>query len=498
MKNMTLEHIAAVCGGTYIGNEADKTREIQGAVIDSRLVEKDYLFIPVRGEKVDGHSFIPSVFEKGALAVLSEEKLEDPAGPCILVENTLDAMKKIAADYRRGLDIKVVGITGSVGKTSTKEMIASVLAQKYNVLKTEGNLNNEIGLPLTIFKIREEHQVAVLEMGISEFGEMDRLSTMANPDICVITNIGLCHLENLITRDGILKAKTESFAHLTPDGIAVLNGDDDKLCDKKVVNGKPAVFYGIEKAAKVAETEEGTKTLAEKTVYATNVEAVDLTGTKAAIHYPSKETGGEVTMEVTIPIAGEHNVYNALAAVSVARELGLTCDEMKRGIESVQTIGGRSNLIHKNGITIIDDCYNANPVSMKASIDVLSNAPGRKIAVLGDLAEIQERRSKNAPGRKIAVLGDMGELGAEEKQLHYMVGEHFAGKGIDALYCVGTLSQEIAKAVRTCSSKTEVHHYEDKADLIKDLVKEVQSGDTVLVKASHFMGFPEIVKKLTK
>ena len=400
MKNMTLEHIAAVCGGTYIGNEADKTREIQGAVIDSRLVEKDYLFIPVRGEKVDGHSFIPSVFEKGALAVLSEEKLEDPAGPCILVENTLDAMKKIAADYRRGLDIKVVGITGSVGKTSTKEMIASVLAQKYNVLKTEGNLNNEIGLPLTIFKIREEHQVAVLEMGISEFGEMDRLSTMANPDICVITNIGLCHLENLITRDGILKAKTESFAHLTPDGIAVLNGDDDKLCDKKVVNGKPAVFYGIEKAAKVAETEEGTKTLAEKTVYATNVEAVDLTGTKAAIHYPSKETGGEVL--------------------------------------------------------------------------------------------------SNAPGRKIAVLGDMGELGAEEKQLHYMVGEHFAGKGIDALYCVGTLSQEIAKAVRTCSSKTEVHHYEDKADLIKDLVKEVQSGDTVLAKASHFMGFPEIVKELTK
>ena len=476
MKNMTLEHIAAVCGGTYIGNEADKKREIKGAVIDSRLVEKDYLFIPVRGEKVDGHSFIPSVFEKGALAVFSEEKLENPAGPYILVENTLDVMKKIAADYRRGLDIKVVGITGSVGKTSTKEMIASVLAQKYNVLKTEGNLNNEIGLPLTIFKIREKHQVAVLEMGISEFGEMDRLSTMANPDICVITNIGLCHLENLITRDGILKAKTESFAHLTPDGIAVLNGDDDKLCDKKVVNGKPAVFYGIEKAAKVAETEEGTKTLAEKTVYATNVEAVDLTGTKAAIHYPSKETGGEVTMEVTIPIAGEHNVYNALAAVSVARELGLTCDEMKRGIESVQTIGGRSNLIHKNGITIIDDCYNANPVSMKASIDVLSNAPGRKIAV----------------------LGDMGELGAEEKQLHYMVGEHFAGKGIDALYCVGTLSQEIAKAVRTCSSKTEVHHYEDKADLIKDLVKEVQSGDTVLVKASHFMGFPEIVKELTK
>ena len=475
MKNMTLEHIAAVCGGTYIGNGSDKEREIKGAVIDSRLVEKDYLFIPIRGEKVDGHSFIPAVFEKGALAVLSEERLEQPAGPYILVDSAQEAMKKLAADYRRGLDIKVVGITGSVGKTSTKEMIASVLAQKYNVLKTEGNLNNEIGLPLTIFKIREEHQVAVLEMGISEFGEMDRLSAMAYPDICVITNIGLCHLENLITRDGILKAKTESFAHLTPDGIAVLNGDDDKLCDKKNVNGKPSVFYGIEKAAKVEETEEGVKTLAEKSIYATDIKAVGLTGTKAMIHYPSKETGDEVTMEVTIPIAGEHNVYNALAAVSVARELGLTCEEMKRGIESVQTIGGRSNLIHKDGLTIIDDCYNANPVSMKASIDVLSKAPGRKIAV----------------------LGDMGELGAEEKQLHHMVGEHFAGKGIDLLYCAGKLSGEIADAVRICSD-TEVHYYEEKEALEEELVKQVKTGDTILVKASHFMGFPEIVKKLTE
>ena len=475
MKNMTLEHIAAACGGTYIGNEADKTREIQGAVIDSRLVEKDYLFIPVRGEKVDGHSFIPSVFEKGALAVFSEEKLEDPAGPCILVENTLDAMKKIAADYRRGLDIKVVGITGSVGKTSTKEMIASVLAQKYNVLKTEGNLNNEIGLPLTIFKIREEHQVAVLEMGISEFGEMDRLSTMANPDICVITNIGLCHLENLITRDGILKAKTESFAHLTPDGIAVLNGDDDKLCDKKVVNGKPAVFYGIEKAAKVAETEEGTKTLAEKTVYATNVEAVDLTGTKAAIHYPSKETGGEVTMEVTIPIAGEHNVYNALAGTAVGLQLGLSIREIAQGIASVQTIAGRTNLLHVKGMTVIDDCYNANPVSMKASIDVLAHTSGRRIAV----------------------LGDMGELGAEEKELHRSIGKAVAASGIDALFCAGTLAEEYASEAKA-NPECEVHYKKTREEMTEELLAYVKEGDTVLVKASHFMEFPKVVEALTK
>ncbi len=471
MKNMTLGKIAEVCGGSYIGNETEKEKSIAGAVIDSRLVEKDYLFIPIRGERVDGHKFIPDVFAKGALAVLSEEQLENPAGPYILVESAQTAMKMLAAYYRRSLGIKVVGITGSVGKTSTKEMIASVLAQKYNVLKTEGNLNNEIGLPLTIFKIREQHQVAVLEMGISEFGEMHRLSEMAQPDICVITNIGLCHLENLLTRDGILKAKTESFEHLAKDGTVVLNGDDDKLCEKKIVNGKPAYFYGIGQAAKTVETEAGTKTLAEKGIYATDVEAIGLTGTKATIHIRE-----EIAFDVEIPIAGEHNVYNALAAVSVAIQLGLTVEEMKRGIESVQTIGGRSNLIHKEGITIIDDCYNANPVSMKASIDVLAKAPGRKIAV----------------------LGDMGELGAEEKQLHAMVGEHFAGKQIDILYCTGNLSLEIAEAARKSGGVKKVHYYPEKEELIKELLTNRTEGDSILVKASHFMGFAEIVKALTE
>ena len=470
MKNMTLANIAKACGGVYIGNEDAKQREITGAVIDSRLVEPGYLFIPIRGARVDGHDFIPAVFEKGALAVLSEEKLENPAGPYILVDSAEAAMKKIAKFYRQSLDIKVVGITGSVGKTSTKEMIASVLAQKYNVLKTEGNLNNEIGLPLTIFKIRSEHEVAVLEMGISEFGEMSRLAEMANPDICVITNIGLCHLENLITRDGILKAKTESFEYLTPDGIAVLNGDDDKLCEKKMVNGRPAVFYGIEQEARTVVTEEGEKTLAEKEVYATDIEAMGLEGTKAVLHIGAEE------LEVEIPIAGEHNVYNALAAVCVARKLGLTTAEMKRGIETVQTIGGRSNLIHKNGITVIDDCYNANPVSMKASIDVLAGASGRRIAV----------------------LGDMGELGAEEKELHAMVGRHFEGKQIDALFTAGELSAELAKAARACSPQTEVHETQSKERLIEELLAYRKEGDTILVKASHFMGFTEVVRALTE
>lgn len=470
MKNMTLENIALACGGVYIGAEDKKQCEVTGAVIDSRLVEPGYLFIPIKGARADGHDFIPMVFEKGALAVLSEKRLENAAGPYILVASTEQALKQLAEFYRQSLDIKVIGITGSVGKTSTKEMIASVLEQKYRVLKTEGNLNNEIGLPLTIFKIRKEHEVAVLEMGISEFGEMERLSWMAKPDICVITNIGLCHLENLITRDGILKAKTECFAHLKEDGIAVLNGDDDKLAQKHMVNGKPAVFYGIGSEARRYEDESGIKMLAEKEVYATNVKAAGLTGIHADIHM------GAENFSVEIPIAGEHNVYNALAAVCVARQLGLNAGEMKRGIEAVRTISGRSNLIEKDGMFIIDDCYNANPVSMKASIDVLAEASGRKLAV----------------------LGDMGELGAKERELHAMVGAHFEGKQIDALFCTGELSVELAQAVRACSPDTEVFWFKDTKDLTEKLLSYCKAGDTILVKASHFMGFAKLVKALTE
>ena len=244
MKNMTLANIAACCGGTYFGDETKLDTEVTGIAIDSRKIKKDGLFIPIRGERVDGHSFIPNVMEAGALACLSEEMRKDDI-PYILVDSTKAALKKIAAFYRQSLGIPVVGITGSVGKTSTKEMIASVLKEKYNVHKTAGNFNNEIGLPLTIFDILKEHEIAVLEMGISDFGEMHRLGEIANPDICVITNIGLCHLENLGSRDGILKAKTEVFDHLRGEGIVILNGDDDKLSAIEEVNGKRALKYGL-------------------------------------------------------------------------------------------------------------------------------------------------------------------------------------------------------------------------------------------------------------
>ena len=457
MKNLTLENIAKACNGSYHGSEAQANQEVQSIFTDSRKAAKGGLFVPIKGARVDAHDFINQVMEAGALATLSEKDLGETEFPYIKVESSLQAVKDIAEFYLKQLEIPVVGITGSVGKTSTKEMIAAVLGQKYNVLKTQGNFNNELGLPLTVFGLRAEHQIAVLEMGISDFGEMHRLAKIARPDTCVITNIGLCHLEFLKSRDGILKAKTEIFDFLKEDGHVILNGDDDKLVTVTDVKGIKPVFFGVEN---------------KNGIWADEIESRGLKGIECRIHVKDE------SFKVLVPIPGRHMVYNALAGTAVGLTYGLTLDEIKAGIESLQSLSGRFHILEneKKNITVIDDCYNANPVSMKASIDVLANAPGRKIAV----------------------LGDMGELGAEEKQLHYMVGEHFAGKGIDALYCVGTLSQEIAKAVRTCSSKTEVHHYEDKADLIKDLVKEVQSGDTVLVKASHFMGFPEIVKELTK
>lgn len=461
MKNLTLENIAAVCNGIYVGEEGKKKQEVMGVVIDSRLVEKDYLFIPIRGEKVDGHSFIPSVFAQGAAAVLSEEELEDPAGPYIRVESCPLALKQLAAFYRQSLEIPVVGITGSVGKTSTKEMIASVLGQKYSVLKTEGNYNNEIGLPLTILKIRDNHQAAVLEMGISEFGEMHRLAEMANPEVCVITNIGLCHLENLKSRDGILAAKTESFDHIREGGIAVLNGDDDKLSGISVVNGTAPVFYGIG-----TEKKEGCK--AKKDVYADGLESLGLEGTRVCIHM------GEEKFTAVVPIPGEHNVYNALAAACVGRRLGLSIEEIKTGIESAGTISGRTNMLHVKDMLVIDDCYNANPVSMKASLDVLSQASGRRIAV----------------------LGDMGELGAAERELHYGVGEYLAGKEIDVLFTAGTLAKEIAGGVREHQGKCEIFTFDDRETMTEKLLSFVEKGDSILVKASHFMEFPKVVKAL--
>lgn len=451
MKAMSLREIAAACGGHYYGDESKLDLNVTGVAIDSRKIEEGFLFVPIKGARVDGHTFISQVMEKGALCTLSEYVLENVSHPYILVSSCEQALKNLAEHYRKALGIKVVGITGSVGKTSTKEMIASVLSQKYNVLKTAGNFNNEIGLPLTIFNIREEHEVAVLEMGISDFGEMHRLAKMARPDICVITNIGLCHLENLIDRDGILKAKTEMFDFAQPDAKFILNGDDDKLITVKEWDGYNPIYFGLS---------------TELDAYAEDIHSLSLKGTTCTLHM------GDNSIEVLIPIPGHHMVYNALAGALVGRQLGLNMDEIKAGIESLVPVSGRNNMIATDSFLIIDDCYNANPISTKASLDVLATADTRKVAI----------------------LGDMFELGENEDILHYGVGQHAAEKSIDLVICIGELSRETARGASY--SDSEVRHFESKADFLAQADTLLKKGDTILVKASHGMEFPEIVEKL--
>ncbi len=451
MKAMSLREIAAACSGHYYGEETKLGQSVTGVAIDSRKIEEGFLFVPIKGARVDGHTFIPQVMEKGALCTLTEEPLGEVTYPYILVESCEQALKDLAEHYRKALDIRVVGITGSVGKTSTKEMIASVLSQKYAVLKTAGNFNNEIGLPLTIFNIRDEHQVAVLEMGISEFGEMRRLSKMARPDICVITNIGLCHLENLGDRDGILKAKTEMFEYKMPDATIILNGDDDKLMTVKDWEGYAPLYFGLSE---------------NQDIYADEIQSRSLKGTECTLHM------GEEILKVMIPIPGHHMVYNAMAGALVGLELGLTLGEIKAGIESLVPVSGRNNLIETENFMIIDDCYNANPISTRASLDVLATADTRKVAI----------------------LGDMFELGENEKAMHYDVGTHAAKKGIDLVICIGELSKETTKGV--ADGKGTVIHFDTKGAFFEKSKELLQKGDAVLVKASHGMAFAEIVDVL--
>lgn len=453
MKQMSLQNIAAACHGTFHGDAALLSKEITGVAIDSRKVEPGFLFVPIKGARVDGHTFIPQVMEKGALVTLSEQILEEVSYPYILVDSCEQSLKDIAAFYLDILNIPVVGITGSVGKTSTKETIASILSQKYTVLKTEGNHNNEIGLPLTIFNLTEKHEVAVLEMGIDHPGEMHRLAAVDRPDIMVITNIGLAHLEIFGTREETLKAKTECFDHLKPNATVILNGDDDKLCTISSVQSKSPVFFGLS---------------SQHNAYADEIEDHGLLGTDCTLHLPIG------TVRVHIPVPGIHMVYNALAGACVGIEMGLALEDIKSGLSSLKTIAGRLNLIDTDSLLIIDDCYNANPVSTMASIDTLATAKGRKVAV----------------------LGDMFELGTNENELHYNTGAHASQKNIDVICCIGSLSKHTYDGAKAFARDNSVLYFETKQDFLEKVTNVVVKGDTILVKASNSMKFPEIVDSL--
>ncbi len=455
MKNITLENIAKVCDGVYYGPQELLQKEADGLAIDSRLIENNWIFAATKGERVDGHSFAEQVMEKGALGVVSEKKLGDDI-PHVLVRDSFQALKDIAEFYRSELNVKVIGITGSVGKTSTKEMIASVVSQKYNTLKTVGNFNNEVGVPLTLFRLRAEHEAAVVEMGISDFSEMHRLSKIVKPDLCVITNIGQCHLENLHDRDGVLKAKTEIFDYMSADSPAILNGDDDKLL---TIAGKRdnIIFFSKEENGEI---------------FASDIKINGILGTESKIHTPI----GNFT--VTIPIPGEHMVNNALAATAVGLKLSLDLNQIKKGIEQVKALPGRSHIIKTGQYIILDDCYNANPVSMKAAITLLAETKGHKCAI----------------------LGSMFELGEDEKELHREMGAYLVEKKIDTLAAIGELGKNIYDGALAAGGegKDNYFYFESVEEFLANSEKVLQKGDIVLVKASHGMHLEQIVEQISE
>lgn len=455
MKKITVGQVAGACGGRLFGNEKDADIVIKNIFTDSRKVGEGSLFAAIKGERVDGHDFIIPCFEKGAVCVISEKEIETDK-PYILVDSTLQALKDIAAFYRGLFDIPFIGVTGSVGKTSTKEMLSSVLSRKFKVHKTQGNFNNELGVPLTIFGLEEEHEIAVIEMGISDFGEMTRLSKIVRPDFCLITNIGCCHLENLIDRDGVCKAKTEMFANMNPNGMIFLNGDDDKLAkihEVTVENHRIVpIFYGISD---------------KNTFHAENISGDVRDGIACDIVYDN------VKNRVFIPAIGTYMVTNALAAFAVGKALGLSDEEIVKGIAAYETVGSRARVIDTGFITIIDDCYNANPTSVQGAIDTLVKFPGRKVAV----------------------LGDMKELGTKTQDYHIETGKYLHRHGVDVLVAVGDLAKNIYLGAQMPEKSIYFATTEEACERIYDVIKE---NDTVLVKASHSMHFENITKALEK
>ncbi len=433
MRDMTIFSAARAAGGRVAGCGQDAP--LSGGVIDSREAGPGLMFCALPGERADGHEYMRSALEKGAACCLATHVPEGVTGPVILVDDVLSAMAKIAGACRDKLDIPVVGITGSSGKTTAKEMCAAVLSQKYNTLKTEKNFNNELGVPLTLFRIGPEHGAAVVELGINHFGEMSRLGAMAKPDIAVYTLIGRSHLEALGDLDGVLRAKGELVEHMPPDGLLIVNGDDEKLAAWRPARRKLTFGLG---------------------------EGCDVRGVgfapRGAEGSALTVLAGERRIELFLPAYGRHLAYAALAAAAVGIELGLSDGQIAAGAADYAPVGRRARIIETPSLTVIDDCYNANPDSVKMAI-----------ASAGALG-----------GRLVCILGDMLELGEQSEQMHREVGE--AARAAGALL--------LTAGERSAAMGGE--HFASKVELISALPRLLKRGDRVLVKASHSMAFEEI------
>lgn len=444
MQHLTPAILRDITGGEAIGELP--SQEVTAITTDSRAVVPGCLFAAIPGARVDGHDFISSAAEQGAACVLCSRGVETDIAQ-IIVPDTQTALRAIAAFYRSQFDCPFVGVTGSVGKTTAKEMIAAVLAARYNTLKTEKNFNNELGVPLTLFRLRPEHEAAVVEMGISSFGEMTRLADMVHPGIAVYTLIGDAHLEFLGDRAGVLRAKSEMVSGMPADGIVIANGDDGYL--KEHDFERRTVLFGFGEHCDVR---------------AIDVENDGLEGMRCTI------LSGWRRIPVKIPAFGQHMVYAALMGAAVGIELGLTDDEIQAGIAAYETVGSRGRVLQSGGMTILDDCYNANPTSCQAALRNLASLPGRKVAILGDMLE----------------LGESGPV------MHRMLGEYAASLGIKVIAC-GLLSRNTAEG-----AGEDALWFADTDGLLCELSAHLREGDSVLVKASNAMGFSSVVKALQR
>lgn len=438
---------------------------------DTRNLPEGCLFIAIKGERFDGHAFIKKAVENGAAAAVSEYPVD--GCPCILTDNTRIALLKIAAYYRRKFSPILVGVTGSVGKTTTKEMIALVLSQKYNTLKTQGNFNNEIGLPKTLFNLDSFHEAAVIEMGMSHFGEIERLSETAAPTMGVITNIGFSHIENLKSQNGILRAKLEILKGMEANAPLIVNGDDAYLAPLKkglIMNTIGAKCYND---ISFSEFEN------DRRVYLYGIEnpendfcAENIYEEDGKTYFEIRYSGGKIAAE--IPCVGRHNVLNASAAFGVGILNGLSENEIVSALKKYKPDGMRQNIVKKGDITVIIDCYNASPDSVKASLNVLA---GMKCT-----------------GRKIAVLGDMLELGEASEKLHRTAGNMAVQAKPDMLFCFGNESVYIGEEANKCGIN--VYHTCDKNMLTNKIREFIKPGDAILFKASRGMKLEEVIDKL--
>lgn len=457
MEPISIREILLATEGTLLQDVTGEGASVSSVETDSRSIRTGGLFIPLVGERFDGHNFMDKALQDGAAGCLTMQTPAQllPGKFYIQVADTQLALGALAHYYRKKFDIPYIAITGSVGKTTTKEMVAAVLGEKYRVLKTEGNFNNEIGLPLTLFRLDRSHEICVLEMGMNHFGEIDYLTKIVEPQVAVITNIGDAHIENLGSYENILKAKCEIFNGMSKDGLAVLNGDDKLLQTLKGSLQQETIFYGTD---------------GRLSYQATEVETSEEQGVHCTMQTPTQ------TFSAHIPALGRHMIYAALAATVIAERYGIEAEAIAHGLTRFVPTKMRMNVIHEGEVTIFDDAYNANPQSMRAALEVLAQSSG---------------------SYKVAILGDMFELGTLGKTLHYGVGECAAKLGIDCLIAIGELSKSIYEAASS-SHIPDVFYFRTKEEAKTILPELVKPGASILVKASRGMEFEDIVREIRR